>query len=133
MSRDIYEHANDHFFTAGVGYEYGRPDMQRANSFGNHTTDSSRTEQDNDHDGLRGVDCSSFVWRGLKDAGYDVGNEPFATSLINKLTPSSQNKKPPEPPCQCSQASSPSVFRLGRDGRQFGDLCPGRTPSSSPS
>ena len=29
---------------------------------------------------------------------------------------------------QCSQASSPSVFRLGRDGRQIGDLCPGRTP-----
>ena len=29
---------------------------------------------------------------------------------------------------QCSQASSPSVFRQGRDGRQVGDLCPGRTP-----
>ena len=29
---------------------------------------------------------------------------------------------------QCSQASSPSVFRLGLDGRQIGDLCPGRTP-----
>ena len=29
---------------------------------------------------------------------------------------------------QCTQASSPSVFRLGRDGRQVGDICPGRTP-----
>lgn len=93
MSRDIYEHANDHFFNSGVGYEYGRPDMQRANNFGNHTTDSSRTEQDNDHDGLRGVDCSAFVWRGLKDAGYDVGNEPFATSKLyngHHVTPYSQ-------------------------------------------
>ncbi|RPA91092.1 hypothetical protein L873DRAFT_1795108 [Choiromyces venosus 120613-1] len=29
---------------------------------------------------------------------------------------------------QCSQASSPSVFCLGRDGRRFLGLCPGRTP-----
>jgi len=101
MSRDIYEHANDHFFNAGVGYEYGRPDMQRANNFGNHTTDSSRTEQDNDHDGLRGVDCSSFVWRGLKDAGYDVGNEPFATSKLyngHHVTPYSQQHFDVVPP-----------------------------------
>ncbi|MDR6644135.1 peptidoglycan hydrolase-like protein with peptidoglycan-binding domain [Luteibacter sp. 1214] len=82
MSRDIYEHANDHFFNSGVGYEYGRPDMQTWNKVGNRTTDSSRNEQDNDHDGLRGVDCSAFVWRGLKDAGYDVGNEAFATSKL---------------------------------------------------
>jgi peptidoglycan hydrolase-like protein with peptidoglycan-binding domain len=103
MSRDIYEHANDHFFNAGVGYEYGRPDMQRANHGGNHVTDSSRTEQDNDHDGLRGVDCSSFVWRGLKDAGYDVGNEPFATSRLyngHNVTPYSQQHFDVIPPAQ---------------------------------
>jgi len=50
MSRDIYEHANDHFFNSGVGYEYGRPDMQTWNKVGNRTTDSSRNEQDNDHE-----------------------------------------------------------------------------------
>lgn len=103
MSRDIYEHANDHFFNSGVSYEYGRPDMQRANSGGNHVTDSSRTERDNDHDGLRGVDCSSFVWRGLKDAGYDVGNEPFATSKLyngHSVTPYSQQHFDVIPPAQ---------------------------------
>lgn len=79
MSRDIYTEANEHFLKSGVGYEYGRPDMSMKNRSENGKTDSSRTEQDNDHDGLRGVDCSSFVWRGLKNAGYDVGNAPFGS------------------------------------------------------
>jgi peptidoglycan hydrolase-like protein with peptidoglycan-binding domain len=85
MSKDILDQADHHFFHAGMKFEYGRPDESSANktSDGKHgTTDSSRTEQDNDHDGYRGVDCSSFVWRGLKNAGYDVGNSPFGTSSL---------------------------------------------------
>ena len=39
----------------------------------------------------------------------------------------------PNPNSQCSQASSPSVFSLGRDGRRILCPCPGRTPNCSPS
>lgn len=79
MSRDIYTEANLHFLQSGRQYEYGRPDMSLGNQGGNHRTDSSRTEQDNDHDGRLGVDCSAFVWRGLHDAGYAVPAQPFNT------------------------------------------------------
>ncbi|TCV97216.1 NlpC/P60 family protein [Luteibacter rhizovicinus] len=79
MSRDIYTEAYEHFLNSNRKYEYGRPDMTLSNKGGNLHTDSSRTEQDNDHDGRYGVDCSSFVWRGLKNAGYNVGNAPFGT------------------------------------------------------
>lgn len=81
MSRDIYDQAKYHFMDRGERYEYGRPDGTTTLKNGN-VTDRSRTEQDLDHDGLRGVDCSSFVWRGLKNAGYDVGNEPFSTHAL---------------------------------------------------
>mgnify|MGYP001066593071 CR=1 FL=1 len=79
MSRDIYNEINEHFFKSGRQYEYGRPDMRLSNDRGHGHTDSSRTEQDNDHDGRAGVDCSSFVWRGLHDAGYAVPATPFGT------------------------------------------------------
>lgn len=79
MSRDIYTEANEHFLKSGRQYEYGRPDMSLSNHGGNGHTDSSRTEQDNDHDGRLGVDCSSFVWRGMHDAGYGVPATPFNT------------------------------------------------------
>jgi len=38
--------------------------------------------------------------------------------------------KDPVQEVQCSQASSPSVFCLRRDGRQLSCLCAGRTPIS---
>ena len=79
MNPDIYNEARIHFFESGQKFEYGRPDMVLHSRI-NGRTDPSRTEQDLDGDGKRGVDCSSFVWRGLHDAGYDVGKAPFATS-----------------------------------------------------
>jgi peptidoglycan hydrolase-like protein with peptidoglycan-binding domain len=87
MSRDVLDEAYRHFELSGKAYEYGRPDMTLNRS--RNPTDASRTEQDLDGDGRRGVDCSSLVWRGLKDAGYDVGNTPFSTSrLFTGSTPS---------------------------------------------
>lgn len=86
MNRDIYNEARIHFFESGQRYEYGRPDMT-LHSRTNGPTDPSRTEEDKDHDGKRGVDCSSFVWRGLHDAGYAVGDKPFDThTLFNGRT-----------------------------------------------
>lgn len=82
MGREILDEAYRHFKLEGRNYEYGRGDMSLGNHSPNHRSDSSRTEQDLDHDGYYGVDCSSLVWRGLKNAGYDVGNEPFATSKL---------------------------------------------------
>ncbi|WP_052191172.1 XVIPCD domain-containing protein [Luteibacter sp. 9133] len=82
MSKDILDAAEEHFFRSGLKFEYGRPDMRHSNSRGNHLIDSSRTEQDLDGDGYRGVDCSSFVWRGMKNAGYDVGDQPFSTHTL---------------------------------------------------
>jgi hypothetical protein len=75
----IYNEANQHFFKEGRSYEYGRPDISRAGR------DPSRLERDLDGDGRLGVDCSAFVWRGLKNAGYDVqGNNAanFTTSTL---------------------------------------------------
>ncbi|GAB1596847.1 XVIPCD domain-containing protein [Lysobacter claricitrinus] len=65
----IYAEAELHFFRSGTMFEYGRPDNSKPGR------DLSRTEQDLDHDGRRGVDCSAFVWRGLKNAGYGVSGE----------------------------------------------------------
>jgi peptidoglycan hydrolase-like protein with peptidoglycan-binding domain len=93
MSSDIYTEAYEHFLHSGQQFEYGRPDISLKNQGGNGRTDSSRTEQDNDHDGRLGVDCSSLVWRGLKNAGYDVGNSPFTTSALfegKTITPYAQ-------------------------------------------
>jgi hypothetical protein len=56
--------------------------MRLRNREGNGRTDGSRIEQDLDRDGLKGVDCSSFVWRGLKNAGYDVPAVPFSTHTL---------------------------------------------------
>lgn len=56
-----------HFQRSGQQFEYGRGDtvLKPGN-------DRSRFEQDLDGDGKRGVDCSSLVWRGLKNAGFNV-------------------------------------------------------------
>jgi len=78
-SAAIYSEARRHFFDEGRHYEYGRPDAPRPGR------DASRLERDLDGDGRLGVDCSAFVWRGLKNAGYDVpGNtaDGFTTSTL---------------------------------------------------
>lgn len=75
----VYNEAYQHFMASGRQYEYGRPDHPRPGR------DSSRLERDLDGDGLLGVDCSAFVWRGLKNAGYDVRGENaagFTTSTL---------------------------------------------------
>lgn len=82
MGREIFEEAYRHFTQEGRRYEYGRGDGPLKNHSPNGRSDASRTEQDLDGDGLRGVDCSSLVWRGLRNAGYDVGKTPFATSQL---------------------------------------------------
>lgn len=81
-SHAIYSEAYRHFLASGNQFEYGRGDMTLNNREGNGKTDRSRTEQDLDRDGLKGVDCSSFVWRGLKNAGYNVPREPFSTHAL---------------------------------------------------
>ena len=80
----IYDEAYLHFLDGGSRFEYGRGDMRLSNDpkRGNGRTDPSRNEQDLDGDGLKGVDCSSFVWRGLKNAGYNVGSSPFSTQAL---------------------------------------------------
>ena len=75
----VYNEAYQHFMASGRQYEYGRPDHPRPGR------DSSRLERDLDGDGRFGVDCSAFVWRGLKNAGYDVRGESaagFTTSTL---------------------------------------------------
>lgn len=81
----IYSEAYAHFFAEGRRYEYGRPDLPRPGR------DISRLERDRDGDGRLGVDCSAFVWRGLKNAGYDVRGENAAgfttQTLFNGIIP----------------------------------------------
>lgn len=81
-SAAILAEAQIHFLAGGNRFEYGRGDMRLRNGEGNGRTDASRTEQDLDGDGLKGVDCSSFVWRSLRNAGYDVGSSPFSTHAL---------------------------------------------------
>ncbi len=70
-------------FDGGHGqYEYGRPDMRLKNDRSGGLTDPSRDGRDLDHDGKKGVDCSSLVWKSLKNAGYDVPKEPFTTAAL---------------------------------------------------
>lgn len=82
-SSAIYEEAYQHFIAPGNTFEYGRSDLRSRNAEGNGQIDRSRNELDADGDGLKGVDCSSFVWRALKNAGFDVppntAAAPFTT------------------------------------------------------
>ncbi|MBB4127642.1 peptidoglycan hydrolase-like protein with peptidoglycan-binding domain [Xanthomonas translucens] len=80
----VYNEAHQHFFREGRQYEYGRPDHPRPGR------DSSRLERDADGDGRLGVDCSAFVWRGLKNAGYDVPGDNAAGFTTAKLFNGSQ-------------------------------------------
>ncbi|SBV51225.1 peptidoglycan-binding protein [Xanthomonas bromi] len=75
----VYNEAYQHFLGEGRRYEYGRHDHPRPGR------DSSRLERDADGDGPLGVDCSAFVWRGLKNAGYDVPGENAAGFTTGKL------------------------------------------------
>lgn len=73
MNANIATVAMDYFGPDANGnkrFEYGRQDVQL--KAGN---DGSRLERDTDGDGLKGVDCSSLVWRALNEAGYDVQKE----------------------------------------------------------
>ena len=71
---DVFNAAERYFLGNPTDWEYGRGDRSWANPSegGNGRTDASRTEGDIDGDGRRGVDCSTFVWRGLHEAGFDV-------------------------------------------------------------
>jgi len=80
----VYNEAYQHFFREGRQYEYGRPDHPRPGR------DGSRLERDADGDGRLGVDCSAFVWRGLKNAGYDVPGDNAAGFTTAKLFNGSQ-------------------------------------------
>lgn len=86
----IYREIDIHFFQSGREYEYGRPDLPKPGR------DRSRLERDLDGDGRYGVDCSSFVWRGLKNAGFDVPGDTaagFTTHTLfngNRITPFAQ-------------------------------------------
>ncbi|HEY1136347.1 MAG TPA: peptidoglycan-binding protein [Xanthomonadaceae bacterium] len=86
----IYREIDIHFFKSGREYEYGRPDLPKPGR------DRSRLERDLDGDGRYGVDCSAFVWRGLKNAGFDVPGETaaaFTTHTLfngNRITPFAQ-------------------------------------------
>lgn len=86
----IYREIDIHFFQSGREYEYGRPDLPKPGR------DRSRLERDLDGDGRYGVDCSSFVWRGLKNAGFNVPGDNaagFTTHTLfngNKITPFAQ-------------------------------------------
>lgn len=82
MSKDILDAADEHFFKSGLQFEYGRPDVRLKNNSPDRHSDGSRDEQDLDGDKRLGVDCSSFVWRGMKNAGYDVGDTPFSTHSL---------------------------------------------------
>lgn len=75
----IYSEAYVHFFADGRSYEYGRPDTHKPGR------DNSRLERDLDGDGRLGVDCSAFVWRGLKNAGFDVAGESAASFTTHTL------------------------------------------------
>jgi cell wall-associated NlpC family hydrolase len=78
-STAIYVEAHTHFFAGDLRYEYGRPDLPRPGR------DTSRLERDLDGDGRKGVDCSAFLWRGLKNAGYDVSGENAAAFTTQTL------------------------------------------------
>lgn len=71
---DVFNAAERYFLGNPADWEYGRGDRSWANPSegGNGRTDASRTEGDIDGDGRRGVDCSTFVWRGLHEAGFDA-------------------------------------------------------------
>lgn len=75
----IYSEARRHFFDSGNRYEYGRSDLPKPGR------DPSRIERDADGDGRRGVDCSAFVWRGLKNAGYNVHGQTAAAFTTHSL------------------------------------------------
>lgn len=67
-------------------HEYGRGDMARqiANKRTGERIDPSRFNKDLDHDGRKGVDCSSLVYYALEGAGFNlkVPVEQFGTRTL---------------------------------------------------
>lgn len=78
-SAAILNEAEEHFFKSGNQFEYGRSDLPKPGR------DPSRFEKDLDGDGKLGVDCSSFVWRSLKNAGYGVPGDSAAAFTTHTL------------------------------------------------
>lgn len=83
MNASIATTAVDYF---GVGFEYGG--IGGNNKSGNGRTDDSRFDEDLDGDGLKGVDCSSLVWKALHEAGFKIDevwsrNEFYTGVLFN--------------------------------------------------
>lgn len=76
----LLNETRQHFFNSGRQYEYGRSDTTLRPG-----NDRSRFERDSDGDGRLGVDCSAFVWRGLKNAGFNVPGETAANFTTSTL------------------------------------------------
>lgn len=76
----IYETVDEHF-------------IQNKNKFTYSQANRAETVVSKDSQHRLGVDCSSFVWRGLKEAGYNVPERPFTTHSLfngNEITASAQ-------------------------------------------
>lgn len=112
----ILRAAEQHYLSGGKRFEYGRPDLTLRNSGGNGRTDGSRIEQDLDGDGRRGVDCSTFVWRGLRNAGYEVPASPFTTRALFSGSEISRYAR------QHFDVISADAARRDRGGLQPGDI-----------
>ena len=70
-------------------HEYGRSDgdwgrQGRANHSPNQRTDPSRSGQDLDQDGRKGIDCSMLVYQSLKDAGFQWPDAHLTTAMLFK-------------------------------------------------
>ena len=75
----VLAYALEHF---SKGYEYGRSDKQWNNRSPNARTDHSRDGRDIDGDGLRGIDCSSLVYKALRGAGFELPGKTLVTSQL---------------------------------------------------
>lgn len=74
QNQRIIDYAEANF--SKTTHEYGRQDMARrsANKSG-EKIDPSRLNEDKDHDGRKGVDCSSLVYFSLEGAGFNLKME----------------------------------------------------------
>ncbi len=84
QNQKIIDYATTYF--SKQTHEYGRQDMagQIANRRTGERIDSSRFNQDGDHDGRSGVDCSSLVYYSLQGAGFNLGKNAgeFTTAAL---------------------------------------------------
>ena len=84
QNQKILDFAMTHF--SSQTHEYGREDMAGviANRRTGERIDPTRFNQDMDHDGRKGVDCSSMVYYSLQGAGFDLNKtaSQFTTSTL---------------------------------------------------